>query len=611
MASSSEPLALTASVNDWQLYRRLLAQVAPYWPLFFYSLLGYVIYALGTVLLADLMQFLLDAVGSSKDIRKGLLSGWVARLFGEPQQVWLSFARWVVPLAMVVFTLGRGLGYFLGSYALDCVGRNLIHDLRCALFNRMLIAPSRYFRHNSQGVLLSRITFNTEQVSGAVTKALKTVFREVLVILGLLSYMLYQNWRLCLVFLAVAPFIAWVVRFVSKRFRRYSRRIQTAMGDVSQVVNESIRGYREVRLFAAQSQQRDRFLGASDANRQQSLKLAFVDALSSPVIQTLLALALASLVWFALEPQVLSGFSAGSLVAFLVAAGQLGKPIRQLSGVMSVIQRGLAAAEDIFAQLDGPPEPDSGTFRTARAKGSIRFESVSYRYPGTSELALNDVSLTVFPGETVALVGPSGSGKTTLVHLLARFEPTPVGRIFLDDIAIEDYALDNLREQLAMVAQDVPLFRDTIFNNIAYGGLAHSTRAEVEAAASAAHALAFIEQLPAGLETHLGEQGSGLSGGQRQRLALARALLKNAPVLILDEATSALDSVSEQHIQAALYGVMRDRTTLVIAHRLATVEQADNIVVLDKGRIVASGTHADLIAAGGLYATLYHRGLAT
>ena len=446
-----------------------------------------------------------------------------------------------------------------------------------------------------------------EQVTGAATKALKVVVGEGLTVIGLLSYLFYLNWRLSLIFILVAPCIALVVSVVGKHFRRYSRRIQDSMGDVTQVSNESIGGYKEVRLFGGQRQQGDRFEFASAYNRNQSLKLALVDALSTPVIQTMLAVALGAMVWFALSPDILSGFSAGSLVAFLTAAGLLGKPIRQVSSVQSVIQRGLAAAEDIFAQLDLEDEPDTGTHSVNRARGDIAFEQLSFAYPGSDQNVLRNINFSIKAGESVALVGRSGSGKSTLIQLLARFYPVQQGRITLDGVPIADYRLGNLRRQLAMVSQNVTLFNDTVFNNIAYGDLAGASREAVTAACESAHAMEFIDQLPAGLDTVLGDDGSGLSGGQRQRLAIARAILKDAPVLILDEATSALDNESEHRIQRALDTIMQNRTSIVIAHRLSTVERADRIVVMDAGEIIASGSHAELLAQDGLYAQLYRQ----
>lgn len=595
------------TLSDWQLYRRLLAYVVPYWYLFLLSIGGFLIYSLGNVMLADLMQFLLDSLNGRSAAEGGVVSRTAYRIAGETGQSALEFARVAVPLAAVTIAFTRAMGYFAGTYFMNHVARNLVHVLRRQLFEKMLVAPSAYYDRQSQGILVSKITFNVEQVTGAATRALKVIIGEGMTVLGLLGYMLYLNWRLCLVFLLVAPFIALVVSVVGKHFRRYSRRIQASMGDVTQVSGESIGGYREIRLFGGQRQQGDRFEQASAYNRNQSLKLAFADALSTPVIQTMLAIALAALIWFALDPEILAGFTAGSLVAFLTAAGQLGKPIKQVSSVQSIIQRALAASEDIFAQLDMEEEQDRGRHVTTRARGELRIEHLSFAYPGGVEDVLQDINLDIRAGETVALVGRSGSGKSTLIQLLARFYPLERGAILLDGVPIQDYRLDNLRRQLAMVSQDPVLFNDTVYNNIAYGDLASASREEVEAACESAHAMEFIRQLPEGLETRLGDDGGGLSGGQRQRLAIARAILKDAPLLVLDEATSALDNESEHRIQRALEVIMHNRTTIVIAHRLSTVEHADRIVVMDGGRIIAEGSHQALLEEGGLYAQLYHQ----
>ena len=579
----------------------------PYWWVFGLSLLGYIVYSAGNVLLADMMQFLLDALNQSEAADSGLVSRVAYGLFYVEGMDKLEFTRIAFPVSLVILAFIRSMGFFVGTYFMNHVARNLIHTLRCELFDKMLVAPSAYYDSNSQGVLISKITFNVEQVSGAVTKALKIVVREGLTVVGMLTYMLYLNWRLCLVFLLVAPAIALVVSVVGKHFRRYSRRIQASMGDVTQVSNESIGAYREVRIFGGQEQQSSRFHAASDYNRVQSLKLALLDALSTPVIQTLLAFSLAALVWFALKPSLLADFSAGSLVAFLTAAGLLGKPIRQLSGIQAVIQRGLAAAEDIFAQLDQEEELDQGQVELARAQGAISFQQLSFAYPGSDTPVLHEVSLDIPAGQTVALVGRSGSGKSTMVQLLARFYRPSSGQITLDGTPIEDYTLMSLRQQLALVSQNVTLFHDTVFNNIAYGTLADKGTQAVEDALKSAYAKDFIADMPEGMDTLLGDDGGGLSGGQRQRIAIARAFLKDAPVIILDEATSALDNESEHRIQQSLDKISRDRTTIIIAHRLSTVERADRIVVMDAGRIVASGTHEELLSGNGIYSQLYHQ----
>ena len=596
--------------GDWGLYRRLLSYVVPYSAAFLFSVAGFLVYSLGSVLLADLTQFLLDSLGQSSQVELGLVSA-AAHWFWPPgDKTALEYARVAVPVAAVVLSLGRALGFFVGNYYMNVVARSVVHTLRVELFEVMMAAPRRYYDANTGGNLLSKITFNVEQVSGAASDALKAILREGLTVMALVTYMLYLNWRLTLIFFAVAPAIGLVVVVVGRHFRRYSRRIQDSMGSVTQVSSESLGAFEALRVFAATRQQVAKFTDASLFNRNQSLKLAFVQAVSTPVIQTLLALALGALFWFALDPTILAGFTAGSLVAFITAAAQMGKPIRTLSGVQSIIQRGLAAAEDVFEQIDIAPEPDRGTTPVTRAKGEIVIERLSFRYPEANEYALENVSLQLKPGETVALVGRSGSGKSTLVQLLLRFYTPEHGEIRLDDLVVEEYALADYRRQFGVVSQDISLFSDTIANNIAFGEMGRASYDAVLSAAQQAHATAFIEAQPQGLDTVLGDGGAGLSGGQKQRLAIARALLKDAPILILDEATSALDTESETYIQEALAGFCKDRTTLIIAHRLSTIESADRVVVMDEGRIVAFGPHQQLLIDSPLYARLHKQEIA-
>ena len=596
--------------GDWGLYRRLLSYVVPYSAAFLFSVAGFLVYSLGSVLLADLTQFLLDSLGQSSQVELGLVSA-AAHWFWPPgDKTALEYARVAVPVAAVVLSLGRALGFFVGNYYMNVVARSVVHTLRVELFEVMMAAPRRYYDANTGGNLLSKITFNVEQVSGAASDALKAILREGLTVMALVTYMLYLNWRLTLIFFAVAPAIGLVVVVVGRHFRRYSRRIQDSMGSVTQVSSESLGAFEALRVFAATRQQVAKFTDASLFNRNQSLKLAFVQAVSTPVIQTLLALALGALFWFALDPTILAGFTAGSLVAFITAAAQMGKPIRTLSSVQSIIQRGLAAAEDVFEQIDIAPEPDRGTTPVTRAKGEIVIERLSFRYPEANEYALENVSLQLKPGETVALVGRSGSGKSTLVQLLLRFYTPEHGEIRLDDLVVEEYALADYRRQFGVVSQDISLFSDTIANNIAFGEMGQASYDAVLSAAQQAHATAFIEAQPQGLDTVLGDGGAGLSGGQKQRLAIARALLKDAPILILDEATSALDTESETYIQEALAGFCKDRTTLIIAHRLSTIESADRVVVMDEGRIVAFGPHQQLLIDSPLYARLHKQEIA-
>lgn len=595
-------------VSDMTLYRRLLRYVGPYWLSFALSIVGFIVYSAGNVLLADLTQFLLDSLGEASNVKLGLV-GEFAHWIWPPGEgaTNLEYARVAVPIAAVLLALLRALGFFSGNYFMNLVARSVIHDLRVQLFDRFLVVPKAHYDKHSAGTLISKITFNVEQVSGAASDALKVMLREGLTIAALVGYMLYLNWRLSLVFFAVAPAIGLVVAVVGKHFRRYSRRIQDSMGEVTQVSSETLGAFDEVRMFGGVKSFSEKFHAASEFNRNQSLKLALVQALSSPVIQVLLALALGVLFWFSLSPEILAGFTAGSLVAFLTAAAQLGKPIRTLSGVQSIIQKGLAAAEDIFKDIDTEAEHDDGTLTLDRAKGALSIQDLSYAYDGSDSLALDQLTIDIPAGGRIALVGRSGSGKSTLVQLLARFYQPDSGVIQLDGEPINRYRLEDYRHQIALVSQRVVLFADTVRNNIAFGELANKSDAEIRAAAEAANCLDFIEAMPHGFDTVLGDGGAGLSGGQKQRLAIARAILKDAPILILDEATSALDNESEAQVQAALDELMSGRTTILIAHRLSTVEKADQIFVLDAGKLIAKGTHQTLLEEGGLYAKLYQQ----
>ena len=596
------------TVSDSKLYGRLLTYAFAYkWSLFL-SFLGYVVYSLGNVLLADLTQFLLDSLGGQPMAGLGFVSQASQWIWPPGDKTPTDYARIAVPVAAVVLSLGRALGFFAGSYFMNKVARSVVHVLRTQLFDVLVRAPKAHIDKYSTGELLSKVTFNVEQVSGAASDALKMMLREGLTIIALVSYMLYLNWELTAVFFIVAPAIGLVVHVVGKHFRRYSKRIQDSMGSVTEVTAESLSGLDDVRIYGATEQISERFESVSLFNKQQSLKLAFVQAISTPIIQTLLALALGALFWFALDPAVLKEFSAGSLVAFITAAAQLGKPIRTLSNIQSIIQRGLAAAEDIFEQLDTELEQNTGGSTLGEVSGRVEFHNIAFRYPGAQSDAISDVSFAVEAGQTVAVVGRSGSGKSTLVKLLARFYTPTGGQITLDGQDIQGIELTNYREHLAFVPQAINLFSDTVAGNIALGSMSDSSREAVIDAAKQAQADGFVSELESDYDTLIGKQGVGLSGGQQQRVAIARALLKAAPVLILDEATSALDNESESLIQTALDASRAGRTTFVVAHRLSTIESADTVLVMDEGRVVAAGSHSSLLEREPIYRSLHQQG---
>jgi subfamily B ATP-binding cassette protein MsbA len=574
------------TVSSLSLYFRLLGYVRPYVGWFAVSIAGFVVFASAQPMLASVLKYFVD----------GLIDPAGASLGG------LQMMH-AVPLLIVLIAAWQGVGSYLGNYFLARVSMGVVHDLRVALFDSLLTLPDRYFDMHNSGHLISRITFNVTMVTGAATDAIKVVIREGLTVVFLFAYLLWMNWRLTLVMVALLPFIALLVVSASRKFRKQAKKIQVAMGDVTHVASEAIQGHRIVRSFGGEPYEQRRFLEASSNNMNRQLRMVRTGSVYTPMLQLLIFSAMGVL--FFLVLWLRGEASPGELVAYITAAGLLPKPIRQLSEVSSTIQKGVAAAESIFEQLDTPPEADSGTVSRERVSGRLEVRDLSFRYPGGERPVLDGISFTIEPGQMVALVGRSGSGKSTLANLIPRFYHHDQGQILIDGTDVEQYVLRNLRRHVAVVTQQVTLFNDTVANNIAYGDLAGAPRADVERAAEAAFAREFIDQLPEGFDTLVGENGVLLSGGQRQRLAIARALLKDAPILILDEATSALDTESERHIQAALDRVMRGRTTLVIAHRLSTIERADTIMVMDQGRIVERGSHADLLALNGHYAKLH------
>jgi subfamily B ATP-binding cassette protein MsbA len=592
-------------------YLRLLRYVRRYWLAFVVSVFGLVMHSFAEVAFVDLLGFITDTVGNltsanasaqslpTTGITATLANGLLGDLMVD--RSWL-----VIPIFLVAISMLRGIGYLIGSYGLAYVSNYLVHALRTDIFNKYLELPFCFFDRSMSGHLVSVVTFNVQQVTQACTKALKTLLQQGSLVIGLLGYLFYVNWKLTLFFIAVMPLIALLVSLVSKRFRLISSRIQTAMGDVTHLTQEAVNGYQEVRMFGATENERERMELASHNNRRQNMKMALTEGVSNPLVMLLVSLAFAGITGLMLSPSILDTMSTGSFITFLVASGMLIKPIRQVTEINSDIQKGIAAAESIFEILDAQPETDNGAVELDSVQGGFEFKDINFQYSADGRMILQDINFSVKPGETIALVGSSGSGKTTLVSLIARFYNHGEGSILLDGVDVNEFTLQNLRSHIAQVSQNVTLFNDTILNNIAYGELSHCSLTEVKAAATIAHADSFIEQMPDGYETHIGDDGVMLSGGQRQRIAIARAVLKNAPVLILDEATSALDTDSERYIQAALEELMKSRTTFVIAHRLSTVEKADRILVMEKGQIVEQGSHQELLEQAGRYSQLYN-----
>jgi len=566
-----------------RVYKRLLGYTRRWWVIGVVAVVGMALDGGALAAFTGKLQPIIDDLFAKKD----------------PYQIfWMPI--WIVGIFVV-----RGIGTFVSNYGISYIGRNVVQALQADVFAAYLRLPAAFFGQEPSGQQISRITYTSEQVASASTDALKVVVTEGVTVIGMLYVMLSNSAYLSLTLLMMAPGIALVATDVSRRYRQISRRLQGSMGSVTGTVGESVNAHREVRVYGGQQHEVARFAGVSHQARRLNMKIATTAASSSTAIQTVAALALALLVYLATRPQVINGITPGVFVAALTAMGAMMPSLKRLANVQATIQRGISAAEDLFYVIDLPPEEDQGRSVLEHTRGDLRFEGVRLRYQGSETDALRGVELHCAPGTVTALVGRSGSGKSSLVSLLPRFQEPSAGRIVLDGQDYRNYTLASLRRQIGWVGQSVVLFDGTVAQNIAYGELAGASEEEIIVAAEAANAMEFIRRLPQGIHSPIGQGGGLLSGGQRQRLAIARAILKNAPILVLDEATSALDTESERLIQQALQRLMRDRTTLVIAHRLSTIEHADQIAVMDQGRIVERGTHTELVALGGQYAALH------
>lgn len=568
------------SFSVTQVYRRLLGYLRGNMGFFLASVVGFAIFAASQPMLAVVMEIMINVI--------------------EQKQ---TDQRVVVPLMFVGIYIVRGIGSFAGVYFISRVSNNVVYTMRVEMFNKLTTLPKRYFDENTTGHIMSRITYNVNNVTKSITDALTVLIREGLTIVALMGYLIWKDWQLTMIFVAIAPLIGWMVSKVGKRLRKTSFKVQESMGAVTHVLNEVLGNLSVVRDFGGKTVEQERFQKAANNNRRQQQKLVTTAALNTPLVQLVVAFAMGFLVFLALT--FMSTDNPGAFVAYITAAALIPKPLRQLTKVNNIIQQGVAAAYSIFEVLDEPAQEDSGEHPVSNVRGDIGFKAVRFSYD--DESLIDELSLDVAAGMTVALVGRSGSGKSTLVGLLSRQYELNGGEISIDSVPIQDIPLEQLRRNVSIVSQQVQLFNDTVANNIAYGDMVGASRDDIITAAKRANAWEFISDMPDGLDTLLGENGARLSGGQRQRIAIARALLRDTPILILDEATSALDTESELKIQQALDVAMKGRTTLVIAHRLSTIEKADHIVVMDSGSIVEQGDHTSLVASGGIYAALHAR----
>ncbi|WP_158769619.1 lipid A export permease/ATP-binding protein MsbA [Paraglaciecola sp. L1A13] len=574
---------MTHNLPSQNVFKRFAVYLKDFKLAFAVAVIGMVGYSLIDAYVISLLQPIIDGNGGKWDYDYLRLA-----------------AYFVIPVFMA-----RGIFNFMGTYTLSWISSQVVMKMREQLFHQYMHLPVAFHDHHPSGQLISKVIYDTEQVAGAAGKAFLTLVREGALVFGLLFWMFYHSWQLALVFILIGPLVAVIVSSVSKRFRLVSKNIQHAMGNLTSSAEQIIKGHKVVLMFGGQDLEASRFAKKNNHNRQQNMKLVIAQILSVSSIQVIASVALAVVLYISSKPNFITDLTPGTFVTVVVAMTMLLKPLKQLTTVNSEFQKGMAACVSIFSILDNPIEKDTGTKALDKAKGKLEFRDVTFHYPNKDDAAITDMSFTVEPGKMFALVGRSGSGKSTISSLLTRFYDVDQGTILLDDVPLQDFKLKDLRRQFALVSQHVTLFNDTIANNIAYGSEGRVTSEQILAAAKTAHALEFIDQLPKGMDTLIGENGLMLSGGQRQRLAIARAVLLDAPVLILDEATSALDTESERLIQDALETLQQDRTSIVVAHRLSTIESADQILVIEKGCILEQGSHGSLLSQDGAYAQLH------
>ncbi|MFN3069188.1 lipid A ABC transporter ATP-binding protein/permease MsbA [Serratia sp. J2] len=569
-------------LSTWQTFRRLWPMITPFKTGLVVAAVALVLNAAGDTLMLSLLKPLLDDFGKADS----------------------RVLHWM-PLVVIGLMLMRGITSYVSSYCISWVSGMVVMQMRRRLFGHMMRMPVAFFDQQSTGTLLSRITYDSEQVASSSSSALVTVVREGASIIGLFIMMFYYSWQLSLILIVLAPIVSFAIRLVSKRFRNISKNMQNTMGQVTTSAEQMLKGHKEVLIFGGQEVETERFNTVSNRMRQQGMKLVSASSIADPIIQLIASLALAFVLFAASFPSVMDTLTAGTITVVFSSMIALMRPLKSLTNVNAQFQRGMAACQTLFSILDLEQEKDTGTRQVERARGDIEFRHVTFAYPGREIPALRDINLSISEGKTVALVGRSGSGKSTIANLLTRFYDVQEGQILMDGHDLREYTLASLRDQVALVSQNVHLFNDTIANNIAYAREERYSREEIEKAARMAYATDFIDKMEHGLDTVIGENGVMLSGGQRQRIAIARALLRDCPILILDEATSALDTESERAIQAALDELQKNRTSLVIAHRLSTIEKADEILVVEDGRIVERGQHAELIEQKGAYAQLH------